>query len=54
MTAFRATVDELTRSVAALLDDLEGDGEQLSVVNDWYSVKSNQISDFIEKTVRWI
>ena len=54
LTAFRVTVDELTRSVAALLEDLEGDGEQLSVANDWYSEKSNQISDFIEKTVRWI
>ena len=29
LTAFRATVEELTRSVAALLDDLEGDDEQL-------------------------
>ena len=54
LTAFRVTVDELTRSVAALLEDLEGDGEQLSVANDWYSEKSNQISDFIEKTVCWI
>ena len=54
LTAFRVTVDELMRSVAALLVDLEGDGEQLSVANDWYSEKSNQISYFIEKTVRWI
>ena len=54
LTAFRVTVDELTRSVAALLEDLEGDGEQLSLANDWYSEKSNQVSDFIEKTVRWI
>ena len=54
LTAFRATVEELTQSVAALLDDLEGDGEQLKVANDWYSEKSKQISDFIEKTVCWI
>ena len=54
LTAFRATVEELTRSVAALLDDLESDSEQLKVANDWYSEKSKQISDFIEKTVRWI
>ena len=54
LTAFRATVEELTRSVAALLDELEGDGEQLKVANDWYSEKSKQMSDFIEKTVRWI
>ena len=54
LTAFCATVDELTQSVAALLDNLEGDGERLSVINDWYSKKSNQISDLIEKTVRWI
>lgn len=31
-----------------------GDGDQLNVVNDWYAEKSKQISDFIEKTVRWI
>ena len=54
LTAFRVTVDELTRSVTALLEDLEGDSEQVSVANDWYSEKNNQISDFIEKTVRWI
>ena len=54
LTAFRATVEELTRSVAALLDDIEGDGEQLKVVNDWYSKKRKQISAFIEKTVLWI
>ena len=49
LTAFRVTMDELTQSVAALLEDLEGDGEQLSVANDRYSEKSNQISNFIEK-----
>ena len=54
LTAFRATVEELTRSVAALLDALEGDGEQLKVAYDWYTEKSIQIGDFIEKTVRWI
>ena len=54
LTAFHATVEELTHSVAVLLDDLEGDGEQLKVATDWYSEKSKQISDFIEKTVRWI
>ena len=55
LAAFRVTVEELTRCVAVLLDDLEGDGDQeLNVANDWYAEKSKQISDFIEKTVRWI
>jgi len=54
LTAFRVTVEELTRYVAVLLDDLEGEGDQLTVANDWYAEKSKQISDFIEKTVRWI
>ena len=37
------------------MDDLEGDGDQeLNVANDWYAEKSKQISDVIEKTVRWI
>ena len=54
LTAFHATVEELTRSVSGLLDNLEGDGEQLKVANDWYSQKSEKISDFIEKTVCWI
>ena len=54
LTAFRVTVEELTRRVAALLDDLEGEGDQVNVANDWHAEKSKQISDFIEKTVRWI
>ena len=54
LTAFRVTVEELRRSVAVLLDDLEGEAEQLNIANDWYAKRSKQISDFIEKTVRWI
>ena len=54
LTAFRVTVEELRRSVAVLLDDLEGEAERLNVANDWYAERSKQISDFIEKTVRWI
>ena len=52
LTAFRVTVGELRRSVAVLLDDLEGEAEQLNIANDWYAERSKQISDFIEKTVR--
>ena len=54
LIAFRVTVEELRRSVAVLLDDLEGEAEQLNIANDWYAERSKQISDFIEKTVRWI
>ena len=54
LTAFRVTVEEIRRSVAVLLDYIEGEAEQLNVANDWYAEKSKQISDFIEKTVRWI
>ena len=54
LTAVCFTVEELTRCVAALLDDLEGEGDQANVANDWYAEKSKQINDFIEKTVRWI
>ena len=54
LTAFRVIVEELRRSVAVLLDDLEGEAEQLNIANDWYAERSKQISDFIEKTVRWI
>ena len=42
LTAFRATVEELTRSVAALLDNIEGDGEHLKVANDWYSERASK------------
>jgi len=48
LSAFCVTVEELTRCVAVLLDDLEGEGDQLTVANDWYAEKSKQISDFIE------
>ena len=54
LTAFRVTVEELTRCVAALLDDLKGEGDQVNVANNWYAEKSKQISGFIEKTVRRI
>ena len=47
LTAFRVTVEELRRSVAVLLDDLEGEAEQLNIANDWYAERSKQISDFI-------
>ena len=40
LTAFRVTVEELRRSVAVLLDDLEGEAEQLNVANDWYAERS--------------
>ena len=51
---FLITVEELMRCVTVLLDDLEGEDDQLTVANDWYAEKSKQINDFIEKTVRWI
>jgi len=49
LTAFRVTVEELTRCVAALLDDLEGEGDQLNVAKIRYADKSKQSSDVIEK-----
>ena len=57
LAAFRVTVEELTRCVAVLLDDFEGEGDQeLNVAKDWYAEKSitKQITDFLEKTVRCI
>ena len=53
LTSFRVTVEEFTRRVLTLLDNLETE-DDLKVANDWFAKQSKQVSDFTEKTVRWI
>ena len=54
LIALHIIIEELTRYLTALLDDLQDKGDQLTVANDWYVERSMETSDFIEKTVWWI
>ena len=53
LTSFRVSVEGLKTGFAALLNDLESEGN-LDLVNDWYVSPSGKINDFLDKTVLWI
>ena len=53
LTSFRVSVEGLKTGFAALLNDLESEGN-LDLVNNWYVSPSGKINNFLDKTVLWI
>ena len=53
LTSFRVSVEGLKTGFAALLNDLESEGN-LDLVNNWYVSPSGKINNFLDNTVLWI